>query len=245
MSSLIVLAFTGPKGSGKDAAASGVLDSLGVPYPVCHLTFASPIKEMARAILDSDWLEKAELNKDLVDPVIGASYRRILQTLGTEWGRDLNPDIWINLLTKKLEAFHWSLLRSGQKGICLITDVRFSNELDALKKYRPIVIRIDRPGYGWAHMSRINKAQHYLGLKRVHASERPLDLSGLDHVVELRNSGTLEDMVHSLVYILRKEHGMHHILKIPTWNFGNKMNPEQNDVVSEKQIHSSSAPIGG
>jgi hypothetical protein len=56
----------------------------------------------------------------------------LLQLLGTEWGRELDPNIWVNLLKghyqKTLEAYE---SEGGEEGkyIYIVEDCRFKNEL--------------------------------------------------------------------------------------------------------------------
>ena len=55
---------------------------------------------------------------------VGLSPRRMLQTLGTECGRTVSPDIWANYGIHRAK----SLLNSSHARVVAITDVRFVNE---------------------------------------------------------------------------------------------------------------------
>jgi hypothetical protein len=59
-------------------------------------------------------------DKEVVDPLIGVSPREAMQKLGTEWGRSLNPDLWVNLMRAQIET--------GKHRKVVIDDVRFLNE---------------------------------------------------------------------------------------------------------------------
>jgi hypothetical protein len=68
-------------------------------------------------------------------PTLTARY--VLQTLGTEWGRSLDTDIWVKALIHKI---------TEDGGVGVITDVRFLNEASALQGANRLLIKIERPG---------------------------------------------------------------------------------------------------
>ena len=84
----------------------------------------------------------------------------------------------------------------------IITDLRFPNELEAVKKRGGITIRVNRPceicgGSGYHKMScPVSKSgEHY--------SEIALDKSEFDYVIE--NSGSIEELIEKVKQILIKE----------------------------------------
>lgn len=75
-----------------------------------------------------NWFEQCE--KDFPNP----SPRQLLQTLGTEWGRAIDPDIWAK-----------ATLREAQKyEKVVISDVRFLNEVDLINEAGGEVVKITR-----------------------------------------------------------------------------------------------------
>ena len=101
--------------------------------------------------------------------------RKILQLLGTECGRQvIHPNIWVNALFSKY---------NGDKN-WIITDVRFPNELEAIKKRGGITIRINR------------KTEE----SGEHSSETALDNAEFDHVIE--NDGVIEELIEKVKGIL-------------------------------------------
>lgn len=62
----------------------------------------------------------------------GLSARRVLQTLGTEWGRALDPDVWINSLKRSVASSH--------EDIVVLSDARFFNEAEKSGGF-PLLIR--------------------------------------------------------------------------------------------------------
>lgn len=123
----VVIGLTGRAGSGKDTAA----DHLCRNYGFERASFAEALKVMLEALfahvgIDHRWLHEPGL-KNLPIPELDhmASARTLMQTLGTEWGRDrISPELWIYLLDRHLGL---SAGRPVHDRI-VITDVRMLNE---------------------------------------------------------------------------------------------------------------------
>ena len=78
--------------------------------------------------------------KDIDSVGPGISPRRIMQTLGTEWGRDLiHKDIWAECA--KQQAL--KIAHSGRSVV--IDDLRFPNEYATLRSIGATLVRINRP----------------------------------------------------------------------------------------------------
>lgn len=60
----------------------------------------------------------------------------LLQMVGTELYRRMNPNIWVNVLI--------DTIREQAPEVAIITDVRFPNEADALKSLGGILVRVSR-----------------------------------------------------------------------------------------------------
>jgi hypothetical protein len=138
------------------------------------LSFAEPIKRMAIEFFVSLGYSKdkavslAWVNKGEIIPEINASARFVLQTIGTEWGRNyMAKDIWVTCLCARAQQFSH----------IVVDDVRFENEAEAIKSMGGEVWCIKRP-------SATNNFNH--------VSEGALDdWDGFDHFIN--NSGTLEE----------------------------------------------------
>lgn len=131
-----ILGFTGKAGAGKDTAAE-------ILYNFCRcrrMSFSYPLKAMLSTMLgegDSDF-ENREWKENTL-PDIGRSPRELLQTLGTEWGRDLvHPDLWVLLAAKRVK-------KDGTLSATVFTDVRFPNEEKWIRRMGGVVVRIERP----------------------------------------------------------------------------------------------------
>ena len=69
--------------------------------------------------------------------------RRLMQTLGTEWGRELiHPELWVWLWERRAREH----LRRSAAHILVVADVRFPNELAVVRRLGGKVAWVDRPG---------------------------------------------------------------------------------------------------
>lgn len=166
-----VIGLTGAAGSGKDSVAEIICEQ----YRFIRLGFADSIYEMASIIARTPVhvLQKRE-GKEVILERLGVSSRRLLQTLGTEWGRILiNENLWVNHLDDELKSIE---SRLGLNGL-VISDVRFQNEVDFVHNMGGEVWRVGRPNNPYVIGSQ-------------HESEK-FEFEVDDVVV---NSGTLHDL---------------------------------------------------
>lgn len=118
------------------------------PYGWKTLKFAGPLKGMlvellVRAGVDDKTILRM-LDGDLKETphpaLAGRTPRYALQTLGTEWGRDMMaPDFWVRqFLIAQDTARH-----IGMAVVC--DDMRFPNEAQAIKDAGGLLVKIIRP----------------------------------------------------------------------------------------------------
>lgn len=136
----MIIGITGKARAGKDTFARLLCEQLG---DATTLAFADPLKEGLAVMLG---LTEEQLNGDLKEVPIerygGASPRLMLQTLGTEWGRNLiDPDIWVKVALDRARSF-------CAHQYTIITDVRFDEEAMAIALNEGVVLGIERPGAG-------------------------------------------------------------------------------------------------
>lgn len=130
-----IIAMAGLARTGKDTAGNYLIQS----QKYAHLSFAQPMKIMICALLNCDiwWLEK---NKDEYITSIGYSPRKLMQTLGTEWGRNtLHQNFWVDIAKEKLKQFE----EHNLPGV-VITDCRFDNEAEMIRNMGGIICHIKR-----------------------------------------------------------------------------------------------------
>jgi hypothetical protein len=128
----LIVGFTGRIGAGKSEAAAR-LHRKGFT----RTRFAGPLKDMMRVLgMTDDEIEgsRKELPCDLIG---GKTPRYAMQTIGTEWGRDLmSENIWVDAWKRKVSVLTSSVT---------VEDVRFLNEAVAVRQVGGILVRIERP----------------------------------------------------------------------------------------------------
>jgi len=138
MTKLIGLA--GKAGSGKNALADYIVGTDVSTY--LQDSFAYPMKAGLAAMLDITISELESLkDSGKVHDSLSVSIRTMMQTLATEWGRELiNKDMWRILARERIEK------RAIHKfaPITIMTDIRFSNEAELIHQLGGKVIYIDR-----------------------------------------------------------------------------------------------------
>ena len=147
MNNARVIGLCGHSGSGKSVVA----DYLVSQYGFVRIKLASPLKNMLRAIGLSEREIEGDLKETPCDLLCGKTPRHAMITLGTEWGRDMiGPNLWTNTWARKASK----LLEQGFHVVC--DDVRFPNEVDAVRALGGAVIRIERLGLSAiAHVSEV------------------------------------------------------------------------------------------
>lgn len=205
-----VIAVSGLIGSGKDSVA----DYLIANHNFRKESFASSLKDSVAAVFgwDREMLEgsttESRIWRDQVDHwwanrlgMAGLTPRWVLQQCGTEvWREHFHNDIWVASLEYKLMHTNDNIV---------ITDCRFINEINVVKKVNGITIRVERgqrptwyddaanfnlKGPGWEASKQLLDDQH------VHASEYSNCGLNFDHQVD--NNGSFEDLYQLIEAII-------------------------------------------
>jgi hypothetical protein len=137
-----LIAFTGPIGCGKSTAAEALIEEGWV-----RVKFADPLKNMLRSFYASCGIEDSAFvearieggMKEEPDPFLaGRTPRHAMQTLGTEWGRNLiAPDLWTMAWQQRV------LSMASRELDVVVDDCRFANEAAAVRSLGGMVVRID------------------------------------------------------------------------------------------------------
>lgn len=181
----LLIGLIGRAGAGKSTVSA----FLEHAFAFEQVAFADPIFAMVMALFqDCDVTENWAMERVLKEkpvPVLGLSYRRLAQTLGTEWGRQvLGDDLWVRIAAHKVrQALQLDLS-------VVISDVRFPNEAAWITGMGGVLVRVQRPD-----------------VERVHPHESESHIVTLPHHHTLINDGsfvTLEDQVDRLVGELRQ-----------------------------------------
>lgn len=85
---------------------------------------------------------------------LGKSPRQLLQSLGTEWGRDsVRPDIWLELCRRRI-----AMLREQGCETIVVADVRFENEAHMIRENGGSVWHVRRPSADGAEVAHSSEA---------------------------------------------------------------------------------------
>lgn len=128
MNRLIVVGITGRANAGKNETAR----LLGATHVI---EFAEPLYRMISAMTDIPvWKLRDRAFKEQVIPWLGKSPRQLLQTLGTDWGRNLIcPDVWITIAKMKAQlAIAESKWLPDRPHVIAFPDLRFDNEAEMI-----------------------------------------------------------------------------------------------------------------
>lgn len=132
-----LIGIAGPARAGKDTLASYLLDNLSDDWS--RSSFADPMKAMLGVI----GVNCSDAAKDLPKNQYGVSTRHMLQTLGTEWGRDgIGSDFWIDV---------FEMYNAGQ--CVIVPDVRFENEAELIREHGVLIHLVGRGGIEGNHVS--------------------------------------------------------------------------------------------
>jgi len=174
-----LIGITGAAGSGKSVLSKALQGQFGY-YP---MSFSAGLKKMIYTLphlseekfADREWKEK-------VHPFYGKSPREMMQTLGTEWARNLiHPDIWVWVAAQKVEN-KFTVTRN----ICnyIFDDVRFENEAEWIRNTGGLIVVLRRDETPEV---------------REHSSEAGINTNIMDYVV--RNNRSIEDLCSSAPFL--------------------------------------------
>lgn len=170
-----LIALTGRARSGKDTVARILHEDLGYS----PISFAAPLKNAYLAIFGDHFPDDGP-TKERIIPELGVSPRHILQTLGTEWGRDcINQDIWVILAQGRVN-YHLERQRP-----VVITDLRFPNEAAYVHAAGGLIWQIQRDD---------------APAVRTHASEQGI---GMEPDYHITNNGTLDELRNAVHVVHR------------------------------------------
>jgi hypothetical protein len=179
-----IIGITGRKQNGKDTIGNYLIENYGYE----RYAFADPLKEICKILFgfndDQLWGNK----KEEMDFFWKTTPRKLFQFIGTELFReqldqvlpDITDDIWVKVLEKKL-------IDSDPLKKIVITDIRFQNECDLIKKLGGTLIRVTR---------------NTLEVNDLHSSEKDIDYFNVDY--EIINNTNKMDLYEKIDVILRQ-----------------------------------------
>ena len=183
----MIIGISGKAGSGKDTAAK-MLEVLYANPDISYedfankryknfadiqiVHFADSLKETAQVLFRiGEWETNTQEGKKTTINWIGKTVRELLQGIGQGLRDAIDPNLWVKILFANTEG--WSNY--------IIADVRYPNEVYAIKKRNGVLIRIDRKGAGAGN----------------HSSETALD-DYKECDVHIENNGSIEDLFEAM-----------------------------------------------
>lgn len=182
-----LIGVTGLARSGKDHAADYLARHMGL----YKYAFAEPLKTMLKSVFGDHFHQG---DRSGICPETGKSYRVMMQTLGTELGRNLwNDQVWVNLVARRWDEVQNKTPLCGwepyvAKGMVL-SDVRFNSEAHWVRDNHGVVLQIVRPGL----------EQQTVGIEG-HQSEQGIRGAFVTHTIV--NDGTLFDFDMKLMQLV-------------------------------------------
>ena len=187
-----IIALTGYSGSGKDTAASYLIEHYGFQ----KMSFAATLKDAIAAVFgwprdmlegltneSREWRDKKDVwwsNK--LDMYV--TPRKILQLWGTEVCRQhFHEDIWIMSLERQLSQL-------SETAKIVITDCRFENEAAMIRSI----------GGKMIHVRRWITASGTVTNSSEHKSESGIEVDDADMIIS--NNGTLQELYENVSNIL-------------------------------------------
>lgn len=166
------IAFIGGMGTGKTTLAEWLVKH----FCYYKLSFAAPLKDTAVRLWGTEAL------KD----------RTLLQQLGRKM-RDIDPDVWLNNLTRWLPEI---------PGPVVVDDCRFPNEYWGLISHGFVVVRVTAP-----HDERVMRL---LGNGKLQNQDQLYDhtetaISSMKGVYQIDNSSSPEDACNQIMHVLDRE----------------------------------------
>lgn len=184
----MLIMITGYIKSGK-STTSNILQK----YGFVEKSFAKPLKEIGKILgFSEEQVNGTQEQKLEADEFWGISGRNFLQVFGSEVCRDHVPKVLpkmnMNGLTLWARLMERNILKNKR---LVISDGRFPDEAELVKRYNGIIIRLHR------------NVEDSSSEVKSHKSETQIDEIIPDYIID--NNGTLEDLENKLLDILIKE----------------------------------------
>jgi hypothetical protein len=165
-----LIAFTGSMGTGKSTAVQYLKD-LNIEKRVDLVKFAAPLYDIQEVVYN-------RIKAAHTRPETFTKDRKLLQWLGTEWGRSIDANLWVNLWKAEVK----SISDKYPDAVIVCDDCRFDNEAKAVREMGGKIIKIISTKSG-------ERIDTKAGIKQ-HSSESGISEQYVNYWVD--NSYTLE-----------------------------------------------------
>lgn len=130
-----LIGISGKARAGKDLLAAHLLAEFSNAR---HMKFAGFLKKMCRREFNLSQDQTDGGSKAIVDTRYGMTPRQIMIDTG-KFYRSINPNFWIEKLAQEILQ-----IPQAQTALVIISDVRFPNEAEWIKRHNGILVRLER-----------------------------------------------------------------------------------------------------
>lgn len=187
-----IIGVTGRKFNGKDTLSEYLVKNYGYE----QMMFAKPIKDLGKLIFGFNDEQLYGSLKETIDERWGVTPRDMFQFIGTEMFRkmmankipNIGEGFWIKCLLEQVK----SKVKENPNVKIVISDVRFPNEVDAIKNLdNNLLLRVNRPSVNNNNTD-------------VHESEIFIEKLDVDH--EILNDSDVKSLEAKLDAYLKKNY---------------------------------------
>jgi len=186
---LKLIGLTGPAGCGKDTVARIICDT----QEFIQISLAEPIRRGISEMLgiSIETFTGRELKEKPLAQYGNKTPRQLMQTLGTEWGRNcVDLNIWLNVAQQRINHIN-RIAQNGDTYIAgiVISDIRFPGETKWLR---------DQGGTIW----HIHRPKNPFATKSEHESEIPLIPQDGDQFII--NDGDIDSLFETVNNLMQR-----------------------------------------
>lgn len=171
-----IIGLSGSMGSGKSTCVK-LIEEL-THKEVYVVKFAAPLYAMQELIYNTI-LPVYERPDSFVKD------RKLLQWLGSDWGRSIDKDLWIKYWLQTVAQHN----KFNSSDILICDDLRFDNEAETIKNLGGLIVKLNSKQTNL----RIDTAS---GISN-HSSEAGIKLDYIDVIID--NDGTIDDLREALL----------------------------------------------
>ena len=145
----MIIGFMGKKQCGKDTAAKFLINN----YTFQRYAFGDPVKKICKIMFGFDDEQLYGSKKENIDHDWNISPRQAFQVVGTEFAQfgiyKYLPELTEKIPHRELwvmsfKKWYWNKLKDDKNLKVVISDVRFSHEVNAIKELGGIIVKINK-----------------------------------------------------------------------------------------------------
>lgn len=194
-----IIAFAGPKGSGKDTAAARLLTRNEIERAefFVRTPFAYGVKEICKMVfgLTNDEVEDSTLKETKLDRWPFETPRKLLQDIANHFRDEYSPDVWVKTWERRIQNIG--------NACALITDMRFPEEVQRVKDMGGYIVYVQRD----SAEEKLNQAIAEGDPLATNVSESHWDFIKESADEILYNNGMVQDIFDPVEAIVKKLYG--------------------------------------